>query len=239
MRGHYIPAAFPLAALLMMIGEVNADGRVVDKVYHPYVDALETELEYRLLAQDERPGGQNLAQVQQLSLGRSIGSRVFAEVYLVAAEHRVDGYALEAWETEVKWQLTEQGEYAVDWGLLLEYEDELRDDGHELSLGLLAEKELGHYSATANFFVVNEWGEDVVDETETTLALQIRRRIHPAFEPGVEFYAGEDYRGLGPVLQGSIRTGIARSLHWEFGAILGLDHPSPDNTWRVLLEYEF
>lgn len=227
------------AAMLMLSDCALADGRVVDKVYHPYVDALETELEYRLLAQDERPGKRNLAQVQQLSLGRSIGSRFFAEVYLVAAENRVNGYELEAWETEVKWQLTEQGEYAVDWGLLLEYEDDLRGDGNELALGLLAEKELGRYSATANFFLVNEWGEDVVDETETTLALQIRRRYNPAFEPGVEFYAGQDYRGLGPVLQGSVRAGIRKSLHWEFGTIFGLDDISPDNTWRVLLEYEF
>lgn len=225
--------------LLAASNPAMADGRVVNKVYHPYVDALHYELEYRLLAQDEQSGKQNLAQLQQLSLGRSIGTRFFAEVYLVAAEHRSRGYELAAWETELKWQLTEQGEYAVDWGLLLEYEDELNSDAQELSFGLLAEKELGRFSGTANLLLVNEWGEHVSNERETTFATQIRYRHNPAFEPGLEFYAGQDYQGMGPVMQGSIRTGIRKSLHWELGSILGLDQDSPSNTWRVLLEYEF
>ena len=34
----------------------QADGIVVDKVYHPYVDALEKEMEYRTVIQDEQEG---------------------------------------------------------------------------------------------------------------------------------------------------------------------------------------
>lgn len=224
---------------LAVSGSVLADGLVVDKVYHPYVDALEKELEYRSVVQDTQPGKQNLAQVHQLSLGTAIGDQLFAEVYLIGAKNRASGFAVEAWEAELKWQLTEQGEYGIDWGLLFEYEDERRLDAHEVSIALLAEKELGRFSTTANLFVVNEWGKDVVDEVETVLSLQARYRGNPAFEPGVEFYAGQDARGLGPVLQGSIITGSRKSVHWEAGAIFGLGHQSPDNTWRFQLEYEF
>ena len=34
----------------------SADGLVVDKIYHPYVEPLERELEWRLVWQDEQPG---------------------------------------------------------------------------------------------------------------------------------------------------------------------------------------
>ncbi len=216
-----------------------ADGLVVEKIYHPYVDALESELEYRSVVQDTQPGKQNLAQVHQLSLGRSVGSRFFVEAYLVGAKNRASGFELEAWEAEMKWQLTEQGQYGIDWGLLFEYEDERRMDAHEFSAGLLAEKELGIYSATANLWVINEWGNDVDDEVETTFSLQLRRRSSATFEPGIELYAGQDHRGIGPVLQGNIRTGTRKSLHWETGAILGIGSKSPNNTWRFLIEYEF
>ena len=235
-QGHLFSALTLLAAGSQAVW---ADGLVVDKVYHPYVDALEKELEYRAVVQDAQPGKQNLAQVHQLSLGSAIGDRLFAEVYMIGAKNRASGFVVEAWEAELKWQLTEQGEFGIDWGLLLEYEDERRRDAHEFAIALLAEKELGRFSATANLFVVNEWGKDVVDEVETVFSLQTRYRGNAAFEPGLEFYAGQDSRGIGPVLQGTIITGSRKSVHWEAGAIFGLGHQSPDNTWRFQLEYEF
>jgi hypothetical protein len=230
---------FTAFATLATTSAALADGLVVEKVYHPYVDALESELEYRSVVQDTQSGKQNLAQVHQLSLGRSVGSRFFVEAYLVGAKNRASGFEVEAWEAEMKWQLTEQGEFGIDWGLLFEYEDERRLDAHEFSLGLLAEKEFGRYSATANLFVVNEWGNDIVDEVDTTFSLQLRRRSGATFEPGIELYAGQDHRGIGPVLQGNIRTGTRKSLHWEAGTILGIGSKSPNKTWRFLLEYEF
>ncbi len=230
---------FVVSLLAAASHAARADGLVVDKIYHPYVDALEKELEYRALAQDTQPGKRNLAQVHQLSLGSAIGDRLFAEVYVIGAKNRASGFEIEAWEAEVKWQLTQQGEFGLDWGLLFEYEDERKLDAHEFSVALIAEKELGRFSATANLFVINEWGKDVVNEVETVFSMQARYRGNAAFEPGVEIYAGQDSRGIGPVLQGSIITGSRKSLHWEAGGIFGLGKSSPDNTWRFLLEYEF
>lgn len=216
-----------------------ADGLVIDKVYHPYVDALETELEVRHLVQDPQPGRDNPAQVYQMSLGKALTDAVFSEVYIHAAKDRNGGWQADAWEVEVKWQLSEQGEYWADYGLLFEYEDERGLDAREFTVGLLAEKELGSFSTAANFMVIREWGKDILSEYETALAMQTRYRFKESFEPGIEFYAGEDTRGLGPVLQGTWRTGVRRSLHWEAGLILGLDGKTPDRTWRFLFEYEF
>jgi hypothetical protein len=217
----------------------RADGVVIDKIYHPYVDALESELEYRALVQDAQPGISTPAQVQQLSFGTAIGSRLFAEVYAIGEKPRGGGLELGAWEAELKWQLTEQGEYWADFGLLVEYENERNIDAEEFSVALLAEKEWSNWSGAANFHLINEWGDDIDPEVETVLALQARYRYSRLFEPGVEFYAGQNTRGIGPVVQGTFGTGVRKSVHWEAGVILGLDNDSADQTWRFLFDYEF
>ncbi|MEY4642913.1 MAG: hypothetical protein RLZZ227_2907 [Pseudomonadota bacterium] len=228
-----------LGVALLAPAVVRADGMVVDKIYHPYVDALENELEYRALAQDAKQGFAGPAQRHQLSLGRSIGSRLFGEVYAVANRARDGSVSVDAWEAELKWQLTEQGEYAADWGLLFEYENERRVDAQEFSVTLLVEKEWGDWSGAANLHVINEWGDDIAAELETALALQARYRYSRLLEPGVELFAGQGTRGIGPVLQGTFNTRVRQSLHWEAGLILGLDADSPNRTWRFLMEYEF
>jgi hypothetical protein len=218
---------------------VRADGIVIDKIYHPYVDALEKELEYRSIYQDRQPGLATPAQVHQLSLGTALGARMFTELYLVGAKSRDGNFSLDAWEAELKWQLTEQGEYAVDWGLLVEYEDEQNIAAQEFTVAVLAEKEWGNWSGTANLRLINEWGADIEAEFETALALQARYRYSRFFEPALEFYAGQNTKGLGPVVQGTFNTGVRKALHWEAGLIFGLDDESADQTWRFLLEYEF
>ena len=227
------------AAVGLAAQAAQADGLVIDKVYHPYVDALETELEFRALAQDSQPGQDNPAQVYQMSLGSALSDAVFAEVYVHAAKDRTGGLHADAWEVEVKWQLSEQGEYWADYGILFEYEDERRLDAREFTVGFLAEKEHGNWSTAANFMVIREWGDDITAEFETAVAMQTRYRLRETLEPALELYAGEDTRGLGPVLQGTWRTGVRRNLHWEAGLIFGLDSKSPDQTWRFLFEYEF
>jgi len=216
-----------------------ADGLVVDKIYHPYVDALETEIELRSVFQDEQPNLTNKAQVHQFAIGKALSDKVFAEVYMIGGKDRARGFENEAWEAEIKWQLSDQGEYSADWGVVVEYEDENTRDIQEFAVGIIAEKEFSRWSGTANFFMIREWGDDIRSEYETTLGLQARYRYSPLLEPTVEFYAGQDTRAIGPVLQGTMPLGIRKNLHWEAGVIFGLDSVSANKTWRMLLEYEF
>jgi len=216
-----------------------ADGIVVDKVYHPYVDALEHEFEYRAVAQDDQAGIDNPAQLHQVAIGNSFGDRWFGEIYAKGTKNQDGNFHLGAFEVELKWQLTEQGEFFADWGLLFEYENEVEKDIQEITVGILAEKEFGRWSGAANLLLVNEWGDDIVNEYETALAVQARYRYSQGFEPGVEFYAGQDARGIGPVIQGTVNLGIRKNLHWETGVIWGLGSDSPNSSFRFLLEYEF
>jgi len=208
-----------------------ADGGVIDKVYHPYVQPLEKEFEWRMVSADG-------VQTYRLGLGMSLSDSLFVEGYFIAKD--VDNHLkFDAYEVEVKWQLTEQGEYAIDWGLLFELEKEQHDETWEVSTSLLMEKEWGRWVGTANVGVIYEWGPEIKDELETTLATQLRYRYKRYLEPAVEFYSGENGLGIGPVLMGDIRLSGRQKVHWEVGGILGLDADTPSNTWRLLMEYEF
>jgi hypothetical protein len=228
--------AFALAAVAWPLW---ADGVVIDKIYHPYVQPLERELEWRAIWQNDQPGRPDDQRLYRLAYGQAVGERWFAEVYVVGENSDEGNFGIEAYELELQRQLTEQGEYWADWGLLFELERERDLDIWEFSTGLLAEKEWGRWSGTANLFLLHEWGEDIADETETRLGLQARYRYSPAFEPAVELYSGQDTRGIGPAVMGQVRLGGRRQLRWEAGAIFGVDSQSPDTTLRFLLEFEF
>jgi hypothetical protein len=229
-----------LPFLLLCPALVWADGSSIDKVYHPYVEQLEWELEWRMTHADENPqNGAEREQLHRIGLGRAIAEYVFIEGYLIGANSAGENLDLKAYEVELLWQLSEQGEYAVDYGLMFELEKEHQEDIWEYATVLLLEREFGRFSGTANLGLVYEWGDDIKDEWETTLAVQARYRYSPRLEPALELYSAEDTLGAGPVLSGLERLGPMRALSWEAGVILGLDSDTADYTLRAVLEYEF
>ena len=228
-----------LSLLAFWAGQSLAGGIVIDKIYHPHVQPLEQELEWRTIYQDEQPSAADNIWLYQLAYGRSLNDRWFIEAYLVGEKSDEESFGIEAYELEAKWQLTEQGEFWADWGLLFELEKEAGEDAWEFATAVLVEKEWGKWSGAANFYVLHEWGSDIKNELETKLNLQARYRYSQAFEPAIEFYSGQDTRALGPAFLGQVKMGNRQRLRWEFGAIFGLDSKSPNRTLRLLLEFEF
>lgn len=222
---------------LWLSANAVADGVAIDKVYDPYVQFTERELEYRssLYNFDDRTD----TALHRLGFGYGFTPRLFGEVYLIGEKTDGESFELEGVELEAKWQLTEQGEYPADWGLLFELEDEHGADASEFSTKLLTARSFGRWTGIANFGVTYEWGRSINDEVETTFAGQMRYRQQPEFEPGVELYLGQDTRGLGPAGQGVLNFSGRKKLRWETAAIIGLDSVTPDYTVRFLLEYEF
>ncbi len=229
-----------LVALASVAGPVMADGSVVDKIYHPYVEQLEWEVEWRMTHENEDPqSGEERRQAHKLGIGHGLGEYFFVEAYLIGQRSADDSLNLYAYELEALWQLSEQGEYIADYGLLFELEKENDEDVWEYATTLLLEKELGRFSATANLGIIYEWGDDIENEWETSLSLQGRYRMSPRFEPALELYMGEDTLGLGPVVMGVERIAYMQALRWEAGIILGADSDTADYTIRAALEYEF
>ncbi len=243
----YSPNLQTIALLLLVTGgsiNVQADstndiGSSIDKVYHPYVQPLEREFEARTLYQSDSDPARDGFWKQSLSYGASIGESVFLEAYLIG-EKRPDGsLEIEGYELEAKIQLTEQGEYWADWGLLVELERE-RDLGiTEAALGIIAEKEWRRWVGTVNLIGAYESGGSINNEFEVALNGQLRYRWQEKLEPALEFYSSEFTRGIGPALLGLQRLGGKSQLKWELGLIFGTGKRTPDQTLRFSLEYEF
>ena len=216
-----------------------ADGMVIDKIYHPYVQQTEQELEFRAVIQDQQTRVPDNSQLYRFAYGRSLNDRWFAEVYITGDKSDSEDFDLNAVELELKWQLSEQGEYWADWAMLFEMAKVIDKNIYELSSGVIVEKESGQWSHTANFIIEQEWGRDIIDELESTLSVQSRYRYSQLLEPGIEFYTGQDTLAMGPVIMGELRWGSKQKLKWESAAIFGLNAKSPDLTLRLLFEYEF
>ncbi len=216
---------------------VLADGVVVSKIYDPYVQPLETEIEYRLVSQiDDRFSD---VQIHSLGIGRSLSDRWAFELYVIAQKSLGESLSIDTYEAEAKWQLTEQGEYAFDWGLLFELEREIEKNSWELSAQLLSARDLGRFTVTANFGLIYEQRRGLQNEFETSLRTQLRYRMSEAFEPAVELHVGQDTRALGPAITGLYRVSRGKKLRWELGIFTGLDNKSPDQILKANIEFEF
>jgi hypothetical protein len=211
---------------------VSADGLTIDKVYHPYIQPLETEIEVRMISADGE-------QKYQIGIGKSFSDNLYFEVYAIGQDNNTDDLELSDYEIEVKYQLTEQGEFDFDWGVVTELERGRDDDTWELSSALIIERQWGRYIGTANLWLTYEWGCGIKNEFETAVALQARYRLSRAFEPAIEFYSSQDTKAIGPVAMGDIKFSGRRNLHWETGLIFGVDADTPDAILRLLTEYEF
>lgn len=223
-------------AIACASSNLHADGDVIDRVYDPYVHPLEHELEYGALYQRDADDARTGLQWQRFSYGQAFDERWAGEVYAIS---RPGDRGVDAVELEAKRQLTEQGEYAIDWGMLMELERCFACNSWEGSAALLAEHDWSRWVAVANLGIVYEWGGGIKSEFESRLAAQLRYRWSPAFEPGFELFSGEDTRAVGPALTGALRLGAGRALRWNAAVLIGVDGATPDTNVKMHIEYEF
>ena len=206
-------------------------------VYHPYVNQAEREIEYGIVWRDV--GGRDIS-LQRASVGYAWSDDLATELYLLSEGPAHDAARARAYELEVRWQLTEQGEYASDWGLIFEAEVGADADRHEIATGVLWEKQFGRrWVAAANALLEYELGHGVENEFETAFRGQLRYLQGPAFEPAIELYLDDQDYAMGPAVLGMARFAAGRKFRWEAGLLFGLDRETPDATLRAGIEVEF
>ncbi|WP_323815242.1 hypothetical protein [Cellvibrio sp. NN19] len=209
----------------------------MNRVYHPYVEQNERELEYGFTLRD-LGGEQEL--LNRAGIGYTWNDKLFTEVYLLTESITHEGEQIRGYEAELKWQITEQGEYWADWGLLMEAGTAKDISSHEFAVGLLWEKELAsRWVATANLIAEYEFGSDIESEFESALRAQLRHRYSASFEPAIELYLDDQDWAVGPAFMGTIKLSGRQQLRWELGFLFGLDKDTPENNLRGLIEYEF
>ncbi|MEQ8535375.1 MAG: hypothetical protein RIB86_26190 [Imperialibacter sp.] len=231
-------AAVPILILAGFGSYAQADGSNIGMVYDPYVRLLEKEIEYRTLYEDKANGKNKGQLTYRLGYGQTLTENLAAEFYLLGEHSSGSPMSVDGYEAEIKWQITQQGEYSSDWGALFEVE---REQGGlwETKSTLIGLHESPNWIATGNLSLIYEWGDSIVDEWETAFSGQLRYRYKQSLEPAIEFYQSQDTRGIGPVLTGQFRIGQINKLNWEFGVIKGLKDETSDLSLKLNLEYEF
>ncbi len=221
-----------------------SDGSFIDKVYHPYVQPHEKEIEWRLTIEKDSGNNKdaslrNNSQKHRLGYGQSFNDRWFGEIYFSGEKNNKQEFKATSVEIETLWQITEQGEYDQDWGMLFEFEHDLDEDVSEISTALIIEKEWHKWLGTANLYLIYEWGSKINNEFETAMALQGRYLYSRIIQPAIEFYSSESSKGIGPVVLGNIKLSGRKKIYWEAGVIIGLDNDTADETIKFSLEFEF
>ena len=233
-----------LVAFSLISSVSYADGSTIDKIYVPYVQLLEKEIEYRVLVEDDNSEASSSENAHsrskhKLGYGQSFADNWFAEIYVIGEKSAGEAFSASEYELEAILQLTEQGEFSLDWGVLFELERSAQGDIWEANIGLLGVKDFENISVVGNAFVGREWGSDIESEFEVAGSLQVRYRLRPEFEPGIEWYSSQGTHAIGPVVSGRFSIVPRQKLFWQLGLIFGIASNTANKTLQFQLEYEF
>lgn len=247
--------SFPLTAGLLLLASLACLPSLAQaatyKVYSPRVVYGETELEARAFLNQDEFDAVDRTGALKLAYGYAFTKNWKTEVY-GEIEYN-DGVAeFEALEWENILQLTPQGKYWVDLGLLAELEVAVEaDHPHGLKVGPIIEKSFGKTVATVNLTLEREFGPNHSEVTDFAYAARLRWRMGPGFEPAIEAYGS---RGIldgfkldqvqrhqaGPAFYGQLDLGNASKIVYSAAALRGLtDSDSPDWTYVLRFEYEY
>ena len=221
-----------LFCLLLLPAAVFAD---VDKVYDPYVDQGEVEVEARGVHQFDDEDNHKV----KLGVGYGVNSFWFVEGYVIGEQKSGNDFDVADVELENKFQLTEQGQYWLDSGFLVELEKSVGNNSWEFKAGPLFQKQIKDWVITTNVFLEKKFGPDAPEhELELLGSAQLKYRYSANLEPAIEYYGDDESHAIGPVLLGKTKWG-GTPVKWELGALGGLNHNTPDFNLRWLIEWEF
>lgn len=244
------------AAALITLGLVSAprQAQAGFKVYTPYVEYHEFEIEYRPSVTVDGDDAKDNEQKHLVGFGYGVTEWWFTEIYAEWEREAGAGEetSFEAFEWENKFQLTDPGEYWADLGVLVEYER--TDDSNapdKIELAFLAAKGVGSFDLAYNLIIEREVGTNASDDVVLAQAFQAKYRLDPAFEPGIELYSefgaigdmpgtDEQEHFIGPVVEGKIPLGdTGTKLKYNVGYMFGLTDETPDSTVKAVIELEF
>ena len=235
-------AALVLVASLVLTGAIVArPAHASHIIYAPTVEYGETEIELRGHYNFDNGDSLDGSSKFKLDIGYGFTDRWFCEIVLEYKNPANGSGDLKAIEWENIFQLTEQGQYSADWGLLVEYKF-ARDSGKpdKIEVGPLMQKEFGRRLLTTNLILGKEVGSHAQGGIEWEFASRLQWRRGPLFEPAIELFAEEDELQLGPAFLGRTRIGDSLTFFaYELGLLFGLTDDTPDQTLRFIVEAEF
>jgi high-affinity iron transporter len=235
-------------AFTAMVCLNSGDAHATKKIYKPYVEKGEIELEWKFGHDFDDNNSKDGKEKQKFGVGYGVTDKWFTELYPEIEKEAGDNrdYKMTALEWENIFQLTEKGQYAVDFGVLAAYDQSFENDkASKVEAKLLFAKDTGQFSHTMNITFENEVGQHAQGELETGLAWGTRYRLNPYFEPGFEYHAefgrldtssdfDEQEHQIGPVAYGKLPYGFK----YDVGYLFGISDESPDGALKSIIEYE-
>ena len=235
-------AAAAFAAMGLLAAGVTPDNAWAGpaaKVYRPVVEFGETEIELRGgYIKDDGPA--NTTQAYVLDFGHGVTPWWFTEA-VMELEKEPDGhFEVEEIEWENIFQLSEPGEYVLDYGLFAELKIPLASGlPYAVEIGPMFQKEFGRLVSNLNLLAERQFGDNAVRETEIAYRLQSRYRSGAAVDFGVQGFGEENAHLLGPAVFGQARLGERNKFKWDAAVLAGLTEDAEDFRFRWQLEFEF
>jgi len=220
------------------------------KVYSPNVVKGENEIEYRGFRDFDDDSSRDGAEKHKFGIGRGFTDFWFSEIYSVYEKAPGGSYKHDAIEWENRFQLTEQGKYWADFGLLVEYEATRHGNPDEFVIAPIIEKAFDRWVGTANLFLERQVGGGRSTGTTIAYAARLKYLLNPRFEPAIEAcgepgkfnhfgsFNGQEH-WIGPAAYGSVGLGGTRKLAYSAAFLFGETSASSDNRAILRLEYEF
>ena len=229
-----------LAWLASVSAVLSSAAHASHEIYSPIVEQGETELEFTADYVKDSSHPDDGEQAYYLEAAYGVNARWRTALLVESEKAPGDSLETEAVEWENVIQLSEQGQYFLDYGLYLEAAHALEDGApDELAAGLLLQKDLGQFTAIANLIAEKQVGDNAEDDIEGAYSGQLRWRLNPKAEPTLEYYSDDDHKRLGTLVSGTFRQHHSNTrFGYRLGVLWGLNDDTAD-TLRAGIEYEF
>jgi hypothetical protein len=238
----------PLVATLACINTGIAYAGPADYVASPLVSEGEKEIDFKMGTAVDSEG--NRKTVTSVGFGFAPKPWLFTELYAKGV-NEAGKTSFDAFELEAKVQLTERGKYPIEIGVLLEIErPKNRDEGYEVTYGLLLQKDFDQYQANFNTILQRSYQSIGEQPTHLNYQYQLKYRYKPAFELGLQGFGGvgqwdkwskgnEAQHNIGPAVFGKLHLGGKNMIAYNVAWLRATTTSTPNNTLRMQMEYEF
>lgn len=218
-------------------------------VYTPQVVQGEREIDFKFgtAKTDDAPR----SSAASIGLGYGVSERWFTELYFKYKRENNQGTFYDAVEWENKFQLTDMGKYPLDVGLLVEIERPTdHAEGWEVKWGPLFQTQLGKTVLNANVLLERSYRSESMSETELLYQWQAKYLWKRSLDFGVQGFgevgkwdhwepASDRSHQAGPAIFGKQLLGGRKMIVYNAAWLVGTNAASPDNTFRMQVEYEF